>query len=86
MLPSAQSPDKTASGTVEDCRESRHPSFCHGLPHPLIRGSQVRRKTTASGQVEHAEGEYPTLDKRWASDIPDPLYRGTPGRGHGGLR
>jgi hypothetical protein len=50
--------------------DSRHPSFCHGRPHPFIRGSLVRRKTTASGHFEHAEGEYLTLGKMWVSHIP----------------
>jgi hypothetical protein len=54
-------------------RDSRHPCFCHGPAHPFIRGSLVRRKTTASGHFEHAEGECPTFGKRWVPDIPFPI-------------
>jgi hypothetical protein len=32
--------------------DSRQPSICHGSPHPLIRGSYVRRKITASGHFD----------------------------------
>ncbi len=58
--------------------QSRHPSFVSRPPHPFIRGTQVRCKTTASGQVEHAERQCPTLGKRWVSDIP--WGRNPPGR------
>ncbi len=49
----------------------RHPPFCHGPPHPFIRASNVRRRTTASGHFERAHGACPTLRKRWVSDIPE---------------
>jgi hypothetical protein len=50
--------------------ESRHTSFVSRPPHPFIRGSLVRRKTTASDHFEHDEGECPTFGKRWVSDTP----------------
>jgi hypothetical protein len=40
-------------------RDSRHPSFRQGPPHPFIRGSHVRRKTTASGHFEEKPDTHP---------------------------
>ncbi len=37
---------------------------------PFIRGSHVRRTTTASGHFLHAKGECPPLRRRWVSEIP----------------
>jgi hypothetical protein len=52
-------------GTIRRAREFQTPILLSRPPHPYIRGSHARRKTTASGQVEHAEGQCPTPGKRW---------------------
>ncbi len=66
-----RAPARGGSSGDRNRENSRHPSFLsRSCAYPLIRGTQFRCRTTASGHLEHTEGQCPTLGKRWASHIP----------------